>query len=73
MSGVYTIGDLVVFLENLEWESACAIEGEIGIVIDIWPPEDEENFFDLQIQLSDGGVIPVWYGEIEKLENVHEF
>ena len=65
----FSIGDLVVFRQNLEWDDAIAVEGEIGIVIQIYPPNDEVNFFDLQIQLADGGRIPVWTAEIEKLEN----
>ena len=68
----FSVGDLVIFLQNLEWDSASAIEGEIGIVIAILPMDDEENFFDLNIQLADGGIIPVWCPEVEKLENVEE-
>jgi len=66
----YEIGDLVVFLGSLEWDSCRAIEGEIGIVIEIFTPDDEINFFDLNVQLADGGTIPVWRPEVEKLENV---
>lgn len=66
----YSVGDLVIFLGSLEWDSAHAIEGEIGIVVEIFAPDDEINFFDLQIQLADGGVIPVWRGEVKKLEDV---
>ena len=65
----FSVGDLVVFLQNVEWDDAVAIEGEIGIVIRIYPPDDEINFFDLQIQLADGGKIPVWTAEVERLEN----
>jgi len=66
----YSIGDLVVFNTNVEWENLTAIEGEIGIVIEIYNPDQEEMFFDLNIQLSDGGSIPVWTGEVEKLEEI---
>ena len=65
----YKIGDLVIFRQSVEWENVSCIEGEIGIVIEIIDPNDPINFFDLQIQLADGGVVPVWCGEIEILES----
>lgn len=68
----YEIGDLVIVLQNLEWEGINAIQQEIGIVIEIYESDDEENFFDLGIQLADGGVLPVWLGEVEKLVYVME-
>lgn len=64
----FKIGDLVIFRQSVEWENVSCIEGEIGIVIEIIDPEDPINFFDLHIQLADGGVVPVWCGEIEKLD-----
>lgn len=66
----YTIGDLIIFLSSLEWDDSRAIEGEIGIVIEIYAVDDEQNFFDLNVQLADGATIPVWCAEVEKLENV---
>lgn len=63
----YNIGDLVIFLQNLEWDGNFAIKEEIGIVVIIYDPDDKEMFFDLGIQLADGGVIPVWFPEVEKL------
>ena len=68
----YSLGDLIVFVESLEWEGTSCIEGEIGIVIEIYEQDDEVNFFDLLIQLSDGGMIPVWCPEVEKLEDAGE-
>jgi hypothetical protein len=68
----YSIGDLVVFSTNVQWDNLTAIEGEIGIVIQIYDPNQEEMFFDLNIQLCDGGTVPVWVGEVEKLENAKE-
>tara|TARA_R110000824_G_scaffold166533_1_gene343329 strand:- start:168 stop:392 length:225 start_codon:yes stop_codon:yes gene_type:complete len=65
----YAVGDLVIFLGSLEWDNTRAIEGEIGIVVEIFAPDDEINFFDLQVQLADGGAIPVWRGEVKKLED----
>ena len=65
----YSLGDLIVFLESLKWDGISCIEGEIGIVIEIYEQDDEDNFFDLLIQLSDGGIIPVWCPEVEKLNN----
>ena len=44
------------------------IEGEIGIVIEIIDPDDPDNFFDLLIQLADGGSVPVWRGEVQILK-----
>jgi len=66
----YAVGDLVVFLGSLEWDDIYVVEGEIGIVVEIFAPNDEINFFDLQIQLADGALIPVWTPEVEKLEDV---
>jgi len=66
----YTIGDLIIFLSSLEWDDSRAIEGEIGIVVEVYAVDDEQNFFDLNIQLADGATIPVWCAEVEKLENV---
>ena len=63
----FSVGDLVIFLQSIEWDDSSAIEGEIGIVIFIYDPDDEVNFFDLNIQLADGGTIPVWCPEVEKL------
>ena len=65
----YEVGDLVIFLGSLEWDDSTAIEGEIGIIIEIFAPDDETNFFDFNIQLADGATIPVWCPEVEKLEN----
>ena len=65
----YSLGDLIVFIESLEWNGVSCIQGEIGIVIEIYEEDDEVNFFDLLIQLSDGGTIPVWCPEVEKLDN----
>ena len=66
----YSIGDLVIFNTNVEWDNLTAIEGEIGIVVEIYDSSEEQMFFDLNIQLSDGGSIPVWTGEVEKLEEL---
>ena len=68
----YQVGDLIVFIESLEWNEVTCIKGEIGIVIEIYERDDEEMFFDLNIQLADGGMIPVWCPEIEKLEDAGE-
>jgi hypothetical protein len=57
-----------VFNTNVEWNNITAIEGEIGIVIEIYNTNLEDVYFDLNIQLSDGGMVPVWTGEIELLE-----
>ena len=65
----YSIGDLVLFKSNVKWDDCCAIEGEIGIVVEVYGPDQEEIFFDLNIQLADGGTIPVLAGEVEKLED----
>jgi ATP-dependent exoDNAse (exonuclease V) alpha subunit len=65
----YKIGDLVLFRQNVEWENVSCVEGEIGIVIEIIDPDDPNNFFDLLVQLGDGGSVPVWCGEIEILDN----
>ena len=64
----YKIGDLVIFRQSVEWEDVSCFEGEIGIIIEIIDPEDPINFFDLLIQLGDGGSVPVWCGEIEILK-----
>ena len=68
LSTDYRIGDLIIFRQSVEWEDVSCIEGEIGIIIEIIDPDDPINFFDLQIQLADGGVVPVWRGEVEILE-----
>ena len=65
----YAVGDLVIFLQSLEWDNVVCVQGEIGIVVRVFELDDEINFFDLQIQLADGGLIPVWCPEVEKLEN----
>ena len=57
-----------MFNTNVEWNNITAIEGEIGIVIEIYNTNLEDVYFDLNIQLSDGGMVPVWTGEIELLE-----
>ena len=65
----YKIGDLVIFHQSLEWDDIRCIEGELGIIIEIFEKDDEENFFDLNIQLADGGCMPVWFPEIRKLDD----
>ena len=67
----YQVGDLVVILQNVSWDEVTAIEQEIAIVVDIYDYDDEENFFDLLLQLADGGILPVWMAEVEKLECEH--
>ena len=64
----YQVGDLVVILQNVSWDEVTAIEQEIAIVVDIYDYDDEENFFDLLLQLADGGILPVWMAVVEKLE-----
>lgn len=66
----FNIGDLVIFRQHVEWENLSCIEGEIGIIVEIVDPEDPIDFFDLHVQLGDGGRIPVWVGEVEKLEDI---
>ena len=63
------IGDLVLFLQTIEWEGVVAVEGEIGIVVEIFEPNDDINYFDLNIQLGGGARIQVWEPEIELLED----
>ena len=62
------MGDLVSFSQTLEWEGITAQKDEIGIVIQIFDPNDEENYFDLKIQLGDGLTIPVWFAEVELIK-----
>ena len=60
----------MIFVETVEWDDVTAIKGEIGIVKEIYSPDDETIFFDLNVQLADGGDLPVWTAEVEKLEDV---
>lgn len=64
----YEIGDLVVLRESVEWDNSFGLEGEIGVIIEIYEIYDEENFFDLLVALGDGNILPVWVSEVEKLD-----
>jgi hypothetical protein len=65
----FSVGDLVEILQDIEWENIVAKQGELGMVIEIYEPDHETIFFDVNIQLGDGSRIPVWAGEIIKLED----
>ena len=65
----YSTGDLVIFLQSIDWNEVVAIEGEIGIVVEIFDLKDEDIIFDFKVQLATGGFIPVWCGEVKRLEN----
>ena len=67
----YRIGDLVVLLETVEWESLIGIKGEICIVCEAYDKINTENgiYFDYKICTADGVTIDVWQAEISKLED----
>ncbi len=46
-----------------------AFRDEICMVVEIYDPEDEEQFFNYRILLGDGRSLDVWIGEIEKLSH----
>jgi len=50
----------------------AALEGEIGIVIEILSHEEEGMVFDFKVQLPSGGFIPVWRSEINRLEDASD-
>jgi len=54
--------------ESVEWDNSFGLEGEIGVIIEIYEIYDEENFFDLLVALGDGNILPVWVSEVEKLD-----
>ena len=33
----YAVGDLVIFLQSLEWDNVVCVQGEIGIVVALSP------------------------------------
>ena len=70
--GDYSTGDLVIFLQAIEWNGMAALEGEIGIVIEILSHEEEGMVFDFKVQLPSGGFIPVWRSEINRLEDASD-
>ena len=65
----YELGDLVILLETIEWDDVIAFRDEICMVVEIYDPEDEEQFFNYRILLGDGRSLDVWIGEIEKLSH----
>ena len=67
----YTVGDLVVLLETVEWDEIVGIKGEICIIAKVYNRTDPDDgiFFDYKVCTADGAVFDVWQGEIEKLEN----
>jgi hypothetical protein len=64
----FKVGDLVVLLQNLEWDEVTAIEGEICMVINVFDPDDDEEIFTFRLLLGDGQTIDVWPGELARLE-----
>ena len=72
--GRYTVGDLVLLSETVEWDDAIALKGEICIITQLLDNTDPhgDNFFDYRLCAPDGVVIDVWHGEIKKLEDAKE-
>lgn len=64
----FSVGDLVTICQDVEWDSIIATENEVAVVIEIYGTDDEKNFFDLLLLLGDGGRIPVWTAEVEKIK-----
>jgi hypothetical protein len=67
--GDYKVGDLVVLLQNLEWNDVIGIRGEICIITDIFQEPNEDQFFTFRLVLGDGRILDVWPGEIKKLKH----
>jgi len=65
----FKVGDLVVLLQNLEWDEVTAIEGEICMVINVFDPDDDKEIFTFRLLLGDGQTIDVWHGELARLEH----
>ena len=70
----YTVGDLVILLETIEWDELIGVKGEICIVAGIYGKieVDDGIFFDYKICTADGITLDVWQGEIKRLEDVEE-
>ena len=70
----FTVGDLVVLLETVEWDEIVGIKGEICIVAEVYDRTDPENgiFFDYKVCTADGAIFDVWQGEIKRLDDVKE-
>tara|TARA_B100001250_G_C19381819_1_gene606547 strand:+ start:64 stop:288 length:225 start_codon:yes stop_codon:yes gene_type:complete len=66
------LGDLVVMLETVEWDTLIAIKGELCIIVAIYDRThpDDGIFFDYQVVTGDGIYIDVWEGEIKRLSDV---
>lgn len=67
----YSIGDLVVLLETVEWDDLIGVQGEICIISRIYDRSglDDGVFFDYQIHTADGIALDVWEGEITLLRD----
>ena len=65
----FEVGDLVIFLNHIDWVEFYVPSGELGFIIRIYQrygyPED---IFDCRIRTVFGGEIDVWFVEIKKLE-----
>jgi len=65
--GSFSIGDLVILQETVEWEDLIGVRGEICIIVAIYNRTDLDDgiFFDYKICTADGISIDVWQGEIK--------
>ena len=65
----FEVGDLVIFLNHIDWVEFYVASGELGFIVCLYRrygfPED---IYDCRIRTLCGGEIDVWFGEIMKLE-----
>ena len=65
----YEIGDLVIFLNHIDWVEFYVSSGELGFVVYIYEKHNfPEHIYDCRIRTLYGGEIDVWFAEIKKLE-----
>ena len=64
------VGDLVIFLNHIDWVEFYVSSGELGFVVCVYKKYDfPEQMFDCRIRTLYGGEIDVWFAEIKRLEH----
>ena len=64
------VGDLVIFLNHIDWVEFYISSGELGFVVKVYKKYHFPDYiYDCRIRTLYGGEIDVWFAEVMKLEH----
>jgi hypothetical protein len=65
----FEVGDLVIFLNHIDWVEFYVASGELGFIVCLYQRRGfPEDIYDCRVRTLYGGEIDVWFAEIKKLE-----